>query len=668
MLVKEYEKEFRNRLAHKQISNEFVDYEVTTKKLLDVYLKESAASNSESNFEYKEIDDAIQSLSSGTAPGPHPIPPDIFKIAGPGLTVIITKAFNRIKNNLSIPADWLENLIVTIYKNKGSRKVLEFYRGIFLGDILTKILEKVIKRRVEPKLSHVNILQAGSRTRRSPADCLFILNGVIDHAKYLKKTVYITFYDYSTCFDSLWLDDSMISLWNLGIRNELFHLVFKLNERTRIQVKTPFGLSEPFECHRIVKQGSVLSSNICSASTGELCDENQDGFAVIGDVLINDTLYVDDTTDYNSDINETIDSHNHVVNFAKSKRLCINHEKCCCMIINKKAHDSMPSLKIGENCIKQVSSTKFLGDMVNEKGDNKDLVSDRVQKGNVVMINSLSLCNEVTLGAHHTKVALILYTLVFVSTVLFNCQAWTNLTKDDIKKLETCQLKFLKRILRSPQSTPNCFMYLELGVLPLSSIIHIRQLSYLHHILQLDRNDPVRRIYDEQMSLPFEKNWGNQTKKLISMYNLEDLDPSKMSPAAWKQRVKTKVSDYVFQKLVDEAKSKSKTKHLTYSKFTLQPYMEHYNPKTVSTISKIRSRNVECKANRKSSSENLQCRLCGEEEETQQHIINCSKIRSDEEPELDLHPIMNQDVALNSTDVVEICRRISLFHDKASNP
>ena len=51
------------------------------------------------------------------------------------------------------------------------------------------------------------------------------------------------------------LDDCMISLWDLGIRNELFHLIFKLNEKTKIRVKTPFGISDPFHCNRIVKQG-----------------------------------------------------------------------------------------------------------------------------------------------------------------------------------------------------------------------------------------------------------------------------------------------------------------------------------------------------------------------------------------------------------------------------
>ena len=140
-----------------------------------------------------------------------------------------------------------------------------------------------------------------------------------------------------------------------------------------------------------------------------------------------------------------------------------------------------------------------------------------------------------------------------------------------------------------------------------------------------------------------------------------------MSFPSWKQKVKTRVNENIFQKLVDEARSKSKTKNLTYTKFSLQPYMEHYHPKIASTISKIRSRNVECKANRKSSSQNMQCRLCEGEEETQQHIVNCSKIRLNNEPEIDLRPMMEQDVELNNADVLEVCRRISVFHDKVSD-
>ena len=265
---------------------------------------------------------------------------------------------------------------------------------------------------------------------------------------------------------------------------------------------------------------------------------------------------------------EATDSHNYIVNFSKAKRLGLNHPKCGTLIINKKTHDSMPLLQIDNDVLKQITTTKFLGDMVNEKGDNKDLIADRVKKGKAVIVNCMSLCSEITMGTHYVKAALTLYNSVFVSTLLFNCQAWTNLLKDDVKKLETIQLKYLKRILRAPQSTSNCFVYLELGILPISYVIDIRQLSFLHHILLLGENDPVRRIYNEQLSLPYEKNWGNHIKHLLVTHNLQDTDPATISGDSWKKKVKEVVTNFAFMKLKEEAKHKSKTKHLDYTTFT----------------------------------------------------------------------------------------------------
>ena len=665
-IIKEYEKEFVNRLAHKTINEKFEGYEETTKKLMNLYLKHSSQNKDEPDFTDKEVTDAIDSLSKGTAPGPHPVPPDVYKKAGNGLVKMIRKAINQIKNKLEIPSNWLDNLIVTIFKNKGSRKVLKYYRGVFLGNILAKILEKVIKNRIKNQLLNINILQAGSRTDRGPPDSLFILNAAIDHAKYLKRRLNITFYDYTTCFDSLWLEDCMLSLWDIGIQNEMFNLIFKLNESTKIHIKTPYGMSECFTCDRIVKQGSVLSSNICSASTGELCDENKDGFAIIGQVLVNDTLYVDDTTDLNTDINETVVSHHHVDNFSNAKRLGMNAPKCGILMINFRKHDSVPSLWIGDGRIERIMLAKFLGDMINDKGNNKDLIIDRVNKGKTVMAICFALCSEIAMGTYFVEAAILLYNSVFLSTIIFNSQAWTNLLIEDLKKLQVIQLRYLKRILSSPQSTANCFVFLEMGVLPIEYVIHCRQLGFLYHILCLEEQDPVKQIYHEQLSLPFEKNWGNKTQSLLAQYDLKDVSPSDMSKSSWKQMVKDKVRAYAFNTLVNEASVKTKICHLTYTTFTPQPYISKFPPKVASVVFKIRSKNIECKANRKSSSSDMLCRLCKTSGETQEHIINCPCVKHEDEEDLDISPIMNQDTENHSKLAADVCERLRRFHEKLS--
>ena len=659
-IINEYRNEFICRLSHRKIDSYFSNYEIVTNKLFQQMYTSSLNCNSEPDFTDVEVKEVLNTLTSGSSTGTDRLPPDVFINAGHGLISNITLLVNAIKASKWIPSEWLDLVIVTIFKNKGSRKLLQYYRGIFLCNILPKIFEKLVKRRIKLMLAKVNILQAGSRTNRGPPDSLFLLNGMIDHANYLKKQLFLTFYDYSTCFDSLWLEDSMISLWNLGIRNELFAMIYKLNENSNIKVKTPFGMSDCFSSPRIVKQGSVLSSNLCSTSTAELCDTNFIGGTMVGSLFINNLLFVDDTFDANDDTVETVESHNEIMNFSDSKRLGMNYIKCALVTLNKKPHYRTPTLLIGDDKIAQVEFAKFLGDIINEKGTNIHMIDDKVSKATAAMINSLALCSELTMGIYLMKASIIMYNSVFLATLLFNCQAWTNLTKADIKKLETIQIRYLKRSVHSPLSTTNSFTFLEFGALPASYIIQYRQLSFLHHILTLDNSDPVKIMYYEQKTLPYERNWANHVKLLLLQYKFDEDDVRALSKKAWKRRAKAAVCDKAFQVLTADVAAKSKTSNLQYKSFQQQQYLCQYRYKDACTIFKLRSRSIDCKANHKSSNKsNLLCRLCETCDETQRHIINCPV--SSDGPILDMSAIYGT-IAPNDESILRICSRVQAFH------
>ena len=49
--------------------------------------------------------------------------------------------------------------------------------------------------------------QNGGMRDKGVVDNLFLLRGLLDHARYLGKEVWVTFYDIEKCFDSLWLQD-----------------------------------------------------------------------------------------------------------------------------------------------------------------------------------------------------------------------------------------------------------------------------------------------------------------------------------------------------------------------------------------------------------------------------------------------------------------------------
>ena len=169
-----------------------------------------------------------------------------------------------------------------------------------------------------------------------------------------------------------------------------------------------------------------------------------------------------------------------------------------------------------------VEEIVYLGDVFNANGNNDGLIKDRVRRATKAMISITSLIKETNLGIHEVQVWLLLYRSLFLSTVLFNSQTWSRLRMKDIEQLQVAQLKFLKKILNLASSTPNSFLFLELGVLPIESEIHKRQLIYLHRILLLPDDDPVHQMYTNLVELAEkgERNWWSQVKPLLTKYHL----------------------------------------------------------------------------------------------------------------------------------------------------
>ena len=69
------------------------------------------------------------------------------------------------------------------------------------------------------------------------------------------------------------------------------------------------------------------------------------------------------------------------------------------------------------------------------------------------------------------------------------------MTTNNITQLSTAQMKYLKWMLQTPRGTCNSFTLLELGLLPMQHEINLRKLAFLHHILNLDDDDPVKKVY-----------------------------------------------------------------------------------------------------------------------------------------------------------------------------
>ena len=620
-----YMNEFRHRLRKREMSDDLRNYESRTELLCKMYL-DDAENEKGPPYSKEELEKVRKRLKKGKSPGRDQLPPEIFKEGGEQLQDSILDMFNQIKKINTIPHQWTQVQISTIYKNKGKRKRLLNQRGIFLKQILSKMYGTLNMNRAKEAMKLINKLQAGGQDNRSTADQTFLMRAAIDHAKYLDQPLFITLYDYSQCFDSLWLSDSLLSLLKVGVEREVVSILQTLNETCNIVVKTPVGMTEEFEMKSIVQQGSVSGSALCAASTAEIMEEDLGKGCQIGAAILKALAFIDDIATFCNDHENAYIAHSNVEWFSAKKRLLLNALKCVLLCVNTKPHHVIPRLKLGDTALSTVDSAPYLGDIFNEAGDNANLIADRVKKGKACIVNAMSLCSEVTMGTYTIHTLLLLYKSLFLQIVLYNSQSWSNLTESNIHDLQVVQLKYLKRMMHAPSSTSNPLTFLETGNLPVENQIHVRQLSFLHHIINLQDDDPVKTTYFEQLKYPYEPNWGNEIIQLKLKYNIDYTDEQvkQVSKERWKSAIKNKVKTHVWKELISKALLQKHGQRITLpSKLERQEYLTTLPSANARKIFHIRTGTIDLKGHRKYKyGDNTSCRLCNSEVEDVNHVVN----------------------------------------------
>ena len=188
----------------------------------------------------------------------------------------------------------------------------------------------------------------------------------------------------------------------------------------------------------------------------------------------------------------------------------------------------------------------------------------------------------------------------------------------------------LKRILLTPVTTPRETLYMETGLLDIETLIKMKRIN-MESRIKRGNNDLMKDI----INIDHEKSWKRTTDAHKAKYgiNSEDLDQSKSKT---KTNVKTKIHSVFIQEMKQASHEKSKVKHLIdgkQSEFTdIQPdYMTKLSRMQVSQIFKARTRMLDCKNNFRGKYNNLICRRCGIEDETQEHILEkCQAIHPDD--------------------------------------
>ena len=611
----------------------------------------------------EDLEFILKHLKDGKSRDPNGWCNEIFsnKVAGKQLKLSMLKLFNKIKQEYYIPEFIRHADVATIYKGKGEKCELENDRGIFLVTIFRSILMRLIYMDKYSIIdSCMSDSQVGGRKGKNVRNHIWILNGVItDVLSTKKKTpIDIQIFDYKQCFDSLWLNECLNDVYESGVTDDKLALLYDINTHVKVAVKTPVGITNRKSIYNVITQGDVFGPILCSNQVDtfgrECLEDGKYTYSYKGEVEIPPLGMVDDlicisqcghkTTMMNAFINFKTNSKKLQFGAKKCKKLHVGHVheefKCQDLSVEKwtevevtndvTGESEIKDIWDGEENIEETTEEKYLGDIISTDGKNIKNIKARISKGKGIVNKILMVLDGIPFGKHYFEVGIILRNSLLVSSMLFNCEAWYNLSSAELDLMETIDLQFLRQLMKAPKGTPKEILFLELGCKPFREIIRERRLGFLHYILNEDQKSMIHKFFQTQLKNRTKRDWVTTIFDDLEKLNMKETSLETirtMKKASFMNIVKQKIIERSFENLIKVKNTHSKVKNLEYNLLKIQKYLQpnstEIKREEAQLIFRLRCRMTEAKVNLKGKYDNLECRACGLEEENQNHILDC---------------------------------------------
>ena len=332
---------YAERLAGNEIKPHLKDLEHDRNTLCEIRVKLSKSKiNDPWNIE--ELKDVLKQLKHDKSRDPEGYINELFKesTAGSDLVLGLLKLMNLIKKKQVYPSILGKCNISSIYKKK-SRKDFENYRGIFRVPILRSILDRLTYNdcyyTINSNLTDGNV---GARKDRSVRDNIFVLNAIINSVENGRnEAIQVQVMDATKCFDKLWLQACINSLYEAGIDHDSLNLLYIENKNAQVAVKINNKLSARISVKDVVMQGSVWGSIKCTTTMDTMnqmaMSDKTLQYNYKGDpsIPIGILGMVDDTLGVTKCGKEAIRKNAFINSFMETQRLVLLKEKKFCIAL-----------------------------------------------------------------------------------------------------------------------------------------------------------------------------------------------------------------------------------------------------------------------------------------------------------------------------------------------
>ena len=483
---------FSNMCSGKNDDPVFLIHKQNSEKQL-VNFKPNNQPNYNKPFSKEELYRALKTATS-KSPGPDHIPYSFLQQMNEEQLSSILKFYNYIYRT-GYPHQWREEETIPIAKPGKDRLLKTSQRPITLLSCLSKLMEKLVNRRLQEHLESIhfyNPSQSGFRAKHCTLDNICRLEHDAHTALLEGKFCVAVLLDIARAFDSVWHHGLLQKLKDLGLTGNLPNFIKGFLTARRIKVRIQNCTSSCYPLSSGVPQGSILSPTLFSIYINDLFRDTP--------ANVNSSLYADDGAMWvvSRNLDEALttlqDALHKIENWSQIWGLTISPNKTNAIIFSRRHTLSPPALKILNTPIPYTKEVRFLGLIFDRQLTWKSHINslkDRCSQD----LQLLRVISNHKWGADLHSLSK-LYSSLLLPKMEYANIIFENAAQTTLQQLDRIQYAAARIILGALKCTPTFKLEAEANLMPRNLRRKLQLALYGIKILQIP-DHPIKTLYDQ---------------------------------------------------------------------------------------------------------------------------------------------------------------------------